>query len=116
MEKHIARGGSLPMITADSVENIGKTMKFGGEALVAATTVFDMVMADSGKDRCIALVAGVAGGGGGWGGAELGAAAGVATGPAAPFLVPTFAALFALGGAYGGGELGKFIGDVVFPY
>ncbi|WP_286137580.1 hypothetical protein [Mycobacterium sp. IS-3022] len=116
LEKHVARGGSLPMLTADSVENIGKTMKFGGPALGAATTVFDMVMADSGKDRCIALVAGIAGGGGGWAGAEFGAAAGLATGPAAPVFVPTLAVLFAFGGSYGGAELGKFVGDVVCPY
>lgn len=116
LEKHIARGGSLPMLTAESVDNIGKTMKFGGPALGAATTVFDMVMADSGKDRCIALVAGVAGSGGGWGGAELGATAGLATGPAAPIFVPTLAALFAFGGSYGGAELGKLVGDVVCPY
>ena len=116
MEKHIARGGSLPMITAESVENIGKTMKFGGPALVAATTVFDMVMADSGKDRCIALVAGVAGGGGGWGGAELGAAAGTLGGPFAPFTVPAGAIVLGGLGAFGGAEFGKFIGDVVCPY
>jgi hypothetical protein len=51
LEKHIARGGSLPMLTAESVENVGKSMKFGGPALGVATTLFDMVMADSGKDR-----------------------------------------------------------------
>ncbi|NVN50751.1 hypothetical protein HLY00_2477 [Mycolicibacterium hippocampi] len=116
LEKHIARGGSLPMITADSVDNIGKTMKFGGPALTAATTVFDMVMADSGKDRCVALVAGVASGAGGWGGAELGAAAGLVGGPLAPVTVPGGAILFAFFGGLGGSKLGKFIGDVVCPY
>lgn len=116
LEKHIARGGSLPMITGDSVDTIGKTMKFGGPALTAATTVFDMAMADSGKDRCIALVAGVAGGGGGWGGAELGAAAGLLGGPAAPLTVPGGAILFAFFGGLGGSQLGRFIGEVVCPY
>ena len=81
LEKHIAHGGSLPMVTAESVESIGKTMKYGGPALTAATTVFDMVMADSSKERCIALVAGAAGGGGGWAMAEGGAALGLMTGP-----------------------------------
>lgn len=117
LEKHIARGGSLPMLTADSVDNIGKTMKFGGPALGAATTVFDMVMAESGKDRCIALVAGVAGGGGGWGGAEAGAALGLTLGaPAAPIAVPLGAVMGGSLGAFGGAELGKFIGEVVCPY
>nr|WP_235065524.1 hypothetical protein [Mycolicibacterium iranicum] len=116
LEKHIARGGSLPMLTAESVDNIGKTMKFGGPALTAATTVFDMVMADSGKDRCIALVAGVAGGGGGWGGVEFGAGLGALTGPAAPFFVPAGAIVFGLAGGFGGAKLGNFIGEVVCPY
>lgn len=116
LEKHIARGGSLPMVTAETPENIGKTMKFGGPAVTVATTVFDMVMAESDKDRCIALVAGVAGGGGGWGGAELGAAAGMATGPGAPLAVPAFAAAGGLLAGLGGMKMGEFIGEVVCPY
>lgn len=116
LEKHIARGGSLPMLTAESVDDIGKSMKFGGPALTAATTVFDMVMADSGKDRCIALVAGAAGGGGGWGGAEFGAAVGAAFGPGAVVAVPAGAIFFGLVGSFGGMEMGKFIGEVVCPY
>lgn len=116
LEKHIARGGSLPMVTAESVDNIGKTMKFGGPAVTVATTVFDMVMADSRHDRCIALFGGAVGGVGGWGGAEAGAALGATTGPGAIGAVP----LFAIGGAFlagfGGAELGKFVGDVVCPY
>ncbi|KKW62622.1 hypothetical protein AAV95_21385 [Mycolicibacterium elephantis] len=116
LEKHIARGGSMPMVTAESVDRIGKTMKFGGPVVTVATTIFDMVMADSRHDRCVALVAGAAGGLGGWGGAEAGAAAGAATGPFAPLLVPPFA----IGGAFfaglGGRELGKLVGDVVCPY
>lgn len=116
LEKHVARGGSLPMVTAESVDNIGKAMKFGGPALTTATTVFDMVMADSGKDRCIALVAGVVGGGGGWGGAELGAALGGFGGIAAPVTVPLGAIVLGGLGAFGGVEMGQFIGEVVCPY
>ena len=115
LEKHVARGGTLPMLTTESFDNIGKTMKFGGPALTAATTVFDMVMAESSKDRCIALVAGVAGGGGGWGGVELGAAAGTLGGPFAPVTVPAGAIVLGGIGAFGGVELGKVIGDVVCP-
>lgn len=116
LEKHIARGGSLPMVTAETAENIGKTMKFSGPAVTVATTVFDMVMAESGRDRCIALVAGVAGGGGGWGGAELGAAAGAATGPLAVGAVPLLTIIGAVAGTVGGVEMGKFIGEAVCPY
>lgn len=115
VEKHIGRGGALPMVTAESVENIGKTMKYGGPALAAATTVFDMVMADSGKERCVALVAGAIGGGGGWGGAEAGAALGAATGPLAVGAVPLFAIAGGLAGGFGGAEFGKFIGGAVCP-
>ncbi|KUI48142.1 hypothetical protein AU198_19130 [Mycobacterium sp. GA-1199] len=116
LEKHIARGGSLPMVTAETAENIGKTMKFGGPAVTVATTVFDMVMAESDKDRCIALVAGVAGSGGGWGLAEFGAAAGAATGPLAVGAVPLLTIIGAVAGTVGGVEMGKFIGEVVCPY
>lgn len=116
LEAHITRGGSLPMVTAESLENVGKGMKLGGPALGAATTVFDMVMADSGKDRCIALVSGVAGGGAGWGMAEAGAALGAFGGPAAPVTVPLGALVLGGIGAFGGAELGKFVGDVVCPY
>lgn len=115
LEKHIAHGSSLPMVGAESVENIGKTMKYGGTALTAATTVFDYVMADSGKDRCIALVAGAAGGGGGWGGAELGAGLGVFGGPFAPATVPAGAVLLGLVGGFGGAKLGKFVGEALCP-
>jgi hypothetical protein len=117
LEKHVVNGGSLPMITASSVEDIGRAAKFGGPALGIATTVFDMAMADSGKDRCIALVAGAAGGGGGWAGAEVGAAIGAMfTGPFAVGTVPVLAFLGALGGGYYGGDLGKVVGEVVCPY
>ncbi|OHT90639.1 MULTISPECIES: WXG100 family type VII secretion target [Mycobacterium] len=115
MEKHIAHGGSLPMVTAESLENIGKTMKYGGPALAAATTVFDFVMADSDKDKCIALVAGAAGGGGGWALAEVGAGLGVFGGPLAPVTVPAGAVLFGLAGGLGGSAMGKFVGDALCP-
>lgn len=39
-----------------TAENSGKSMRFGGPVLTAATTVFDMVTAESSKDRCIAPV------------------------------------------------------------
>lgn len=115
LEKHIAHGGSLPMVAAESVESIGKTMKYGGPALTVATTVFDFVMADSDKDKCIALVAGAAGGGGGWAMAEGGAALGLMTGPFAPVAVPVFAAAGGLAGGFGGIAMGEFVGEALCP-
>jgi hypothetical protein len=116
LEKHIVHGGSLPMLTAESVENVGKAAKFGGPALGVATTVFDMVMADTGRDACIAAIAGAAGAGGGWGGAEFGAYADTFFGPGAPIAIPALAFLIGVGGAFGGADLGKFVGNVVCPY
>ena len=116
LEKHLGRGGGLPMVTAESLESVSKATKFGGPALTVATTVFDMAMADSRHDACVALVAGAAGFGGGWGGAEGGAALGTLTGPFAPVGVPVLAVVGALGGGYLTGELGKVVGDIVCPY
>ena len=116
LEKHIVQGGSLPMLTAESVENVSKAAKFGGPALGVATTVFDMVMADTGRDACIAAIAGAAGSGGGWGGAEFGAYLGTLTGPLAPGAVPALAFLVGVGGTFAGADVGKFIGNVVCPY
>lgn len=120
LEKHVVNGGSLPMITASSVDDIGKAAKFGGPALGIATTVFDMAMADTGRDACVALVAGAAGGGGGWAGAEagvsVGAVLGLMGGPGAPFTVPASAIVLGAFGAFGGAKLGKFVGEVVCPY
>lgn len=116
LEQHIIRGGSLPMLTAESIENVGKTAKFGGPALSVATTVFDMMAAETSRDACIAAVAGASGFGGGWGGAEAGAALGGIFPPAAPIAVPVLATVLAFGGGYYGADLGKFVGGVVCPY
>jgi uncharacterized protein YukE len=116
LEKHLVNGGGLPMVTAESLENVSKATKFGGPALSVATTAFDMMMADTGREACIAAVSGAVGGGGGWGGAEAGAALGVIFPPAAPIAVPVLATLLAFGGGYYGAELGNFVGGVVCPY
>jgi hypothetical protein len=116
LEAHIVHGGSLPMLTAESVENVGKAAKFGGPALEVATTVFDMAMVDSGRERCIALVAGIGGAGGGWAGAEAGAAAGALLVPVAYLTVPAGAFVGGALAGLGGAELGEFIGEVVCPY
>ncbi|ORA32152.1 hypothetical protein BST13_23565 [Mycobacterium aquaticum] len=115
-EKHVSHGGRLPMLTAESLESFGKAARVGGPSLVIATAVFDMAMADTGRDRCIAAVVAATGGGGGWGGAELGALAGAATGPFAPVGVPVLTTAGAVFGAFGGADVGKFLGNVLCPY
>jgi hypothetical protein len=116
LEKHIAGGGSLPMVTADSIENVGKAAKFGGPALALATTAFDMMMADTPRDACIAAVSGAGGFGGGWGLAEGGAVAGAIFPPIAPLAVPVLATGGAVLGGFWGADLGQFVGEVVCPY
>jgi hypothetical protein len=100
------------MVTADSIENVGKAAKFGGPALALATTAFDMMMADTPREACVAAVAGAGGFGGGWGGAEAGAAASAFFPPTVPFV----AAGGAIVGGLFGADLGKFVGEVVCPY
>ena len=116
LEKHVVNGGGLPMLTAESVEDIGRSAKYGGPALGVATTVFDMVMAESGRDACIAAFGGGGGGLGGWAMAEGGAMAGAIFPPAAPVAVPILAVLGAAGGGYLFAELGNKVGDVLCPY
>lgn len=116
LEKHLVNGGALPMITASSIEDVGRATKFGGPALGVATTIFDMAMADTGRERCAAAVAGAFGAGGGWGGAEGGAFVGSFFGPGAPVAIPVLAAGGALLGGLGMADLGKAIGDVACPY
>jgi hypothetical protein len=116
LEKHVVEGGSLPMITASSMEDLGKAAKFGGPALGVATTIFDYAMAETTRERCTAVVAGALGMGGGWGGAEGGAFIGSLFGPGAPVAIPILAAGGSLFGGYGMAELGKAIGEVACPY
>ncbi len=116
LEKHIGQGGGLPMLTAQSVDDIGKSMKYGGPALAVATTIFDMAVAETGRDRCTAVVAGAMGFGGGWAGAEAGAAAGAVFLPAAWLTVPVLATAGAIVGGAGLSELGNAIGEVACPY
>jgi hypothetical protein len=116
LEKHIANGGGLPMLSAPAVEDLGRATKFGGPALSVATTIFDMAMADTAREACVDLVAGTFGAGGGWAGAEAGALAGTVTGVAAPVAVPAFAIIGSAIGGLGMTELGEAIGNVVCPY
>ncbi len=116
LEKHIAGGGSLPMVTAESLENVGKTAKFGGPALSFATTVFDMAMADSGRDRCIAAVAGAGGFGGGWGRSRGRRRCRCVLSSCRARLGANLAAGGAILGGFYGADLGKFVGEIVCPY
>jgi uncharacterized protein YukE len=116
LEKHIGQGGKIPMLTAQSTESLGKATRVAGPALGIATTLFDMAMAESRHDACVAAISGVFSGAGGWGGAEGGAAFGALTGPAAPLAVPAFAVAGGVLGGVGLADVGKTVGDVICPY
>lgn len=116
LEKHIGQGGGLPMLTAQSVDDIGKSIKYGGPALAVATTIFDMAAAETGRDRCTAVVAGAMGFGGGWAGAEAGATIGTLFGPLAWATVPALATVGAIAGGDALSRLGTAIGEVACPY
>ena len=116
LEKHLVNGGALPMVTASSLEDVTKATKFGGPALTIATTVFDMAMAESRHDACVALVSGAVGAGGGWGAAEMGAFLGTFGGPFAPLTIPAATIVSAAAGAVGADMLGKYVGEVLCPY
>ncbi|WP_250149360.1 hypothetical protein [Mycolicibacter acidiphilus] len=116
LQRHIGRGGSLPMVSAESVTKIGGATKFGSPALAAATAVYDVAMANNLHDRCAAAVGGIVGAGSAFGGEKLGAALGSAAGPFAPIAVPVLAAAAGYAGGSYGTDFGKFIGDIICPY
>lgn len=109
LEKQAEQG--IPMLTQESVENLGKAGKYGGPALGVATALYDTVTAKTFQDACVAAISGTAGIAGGYATGGLGAAGISALG------WPEFApAAAGLGDALGGwtfGYLGGVIGNVV---
>ncbi|TRW85612.1 hypothetical protein FK535_08925 [Mycolicibacterium sp. 018/SC-01/001] len=107
LEKQAERG--IPMLTQESVENLGKAGKYGGPALGVATALYDTVTAKTFQDACVAAISGTAGIAGGYATGGLLAAASAE----APALIPWAAGA---GDAIGGwtfGYLGGIIGNVV---
>ena len=109
LDAHVGRGGGLPMLSMDAVEKVGKGAKFGGPALGVLTTIYDMGVAETPNDRCVAGFAGTFGVVGDWAGGAGGAAIGGAIPGAEEFTVP----LFAVGGAAMVGDWMKSLGAKV---
>ena len=107
LEKQAERG--IPMLTPQSVENLGKAGKYGGPALGVATALYDTVTAKTFQDACVAAISGTAGIAGGYATGGLAAAASVE----APALVPWAAAGGDAVGSWTFGYLGGIIGTVV---
>lgn len=109
LEEQAKRG--IPMLSPQSVENLGKVGKYGGPTLGIATALYDTVTAKTFQDACVAAISGSAGVAGGYASGTL--AAGVATGLG----IPEFAPLAAAGGdVFGGwtfGYVGGIIGNIV---
>lgn len=109
LEKQAERG--IPMLSTQSVENLGKAGKYGGPALGVATALYDTVTAKTFEEACVAAISGTAGMAGGYATGGLAAAGITALGN--PELAPSAAFFGDVGGAFAFGYLGGIVGNVV---
>jgi hypothetical protein len=109
LEEQTKRG--IPMLSAQSVDNLGKAGKYGGPTLGVATALYDTVTAKTFEDACVAAIAG---GAGGVGGAASGtASAGLISGLGLPEFAPIAATVGDIGGGWAFGYIGGIIGNIV---
>jgi hypothetical protein len=105
LEEQAKRG--IPMLSPQSVENLGKVGKYGGPTVGVAAALYDTVTAKTFEDACVAAIAG---GAGVAGGATTGTAfAAGATAMALPELAPASAMV----GGWTFGYIGGIIGNIV---
>jgi hypothetical protein len=109
LEEQAKRG--IPMLSPQSVDNLGKVGKYGGPTLGVAVALYDTVTAKTFQDACVAAISG---GAGVAGGAATGAlfAAG-ATAMLNPELAPAFAVGGDMLGGWTFGYVGGIIGNIV---
>jgi hypothetical protein len=107
LEKQAERG--IPMLSPQSVENLGKAGKYGGPALGVATALYDTVTAQTFQDACVAAISGSSGIAGGY--ATGGLLAAIST--PVPELIPVAAGFGDIAGGFAFGYLGGIIGNVV---
>ncbi len=105
LEEQAKRG--IPMLSAQSVENVGKVARYGGPTLGVAAALYDTVTAKTFEDACVAAVSGGAGAAGGYaiGAASAAAAAGLGG--------PQFAPWAAAGGDIFGGLAFSYVGGII---
>lgn len=109
IEKQAKNG--IPMMTAASMEDVGKSAKYGGYGLGIATALYDTVTADTWHKACVAAVSGA----GGIAGGDIGAwALGSMFAESGPGAIVA-AGLGNIGGSWLGGYFGAIIGEVVCP-
>ncbi|KUI15384.1 hypothetical protein AU191_06605 [Mycolicibacterium acapulense] len=111
LEEQAKRG--IPMLSPQSVENLGKAAKYGGPTLGIATALYETVTAKTFYDGCVAAISGGAGVGGGYAGGTLAAA--VPSALAAPHLAPAAAVVGSIAGTWTFGYIGGIIGNIVCP-
>jgi hypothetical protein len=105
LEEQTKRG--IPMLSPQSVENLGKVGKYGGPTLGVATALYDTVTAKTFQDACVAAISGGAGVAGAYVGGPL--FAGLATGLG----IPEFAPIAAAGGDMLGGWTFGYVGGII---
>jgi hypothetical protein len=101
----------IPMLSPESVENLGKVGKYGGPTIGVAAALYDTVTAKTFEDACVAAISGTAGVVGGYAGGAA-AVALVAETPLAP-LSPAFAMGGDMLGGWTFGYVGGIIGNIV---
>lgn len=111
LEEQAKRG--IPMLSPQSVDNLGKAAKYGGPTLGVATALYDTVTAKTFHDGCVAAISGAAGVGGGYATGALAAAGITALGN--PELAPVFAMGGDIAGGWTFGYVGGIIGEIVCP-
>lgn len=110
LEAHTARGGRLPMVSMNAIDDIKAGAKFGGPALGVLSTIWNMGTAETAYDRCVAGFAGGFEVVGDFAGGAVGTGVGGLFSPGAQAVtVPAFA----VGGAYLGGRWMSQLGEKV---
>lgn len=106
-------GRSIPMLSADALDDVKLGSKFGGPAIGVATMLYDLNSAQTLHEVCVTTMSGAAGIAGSYFGAPVGAAAVTALG--LPMLAPVGAFVGDLAGAWTLGYIGGFVGNLVCP-
>ena len=94
----------IPILTEEAAEHVRVGAKYGGPAIGIATALWDVAVAESGFEKCVAVAEGATS-------VASGTIAGVATAGSAPWLVVP-AVLVASGG---GQLLGNWVGNTFCP-
>lgn len=102
LEEQAGRG--IPMLSEEAIENVRIGAKYGGPGLGVATALWDVAVADSGFERCVAAAEGATS-------LATGTIAGMGTSGAGPWVAIPVALV-----AGGGGQaLGNWIGNTFCP-